>query len=82
MNRRLVLISGAWAILARPRLWREALGALRSISMRGRPWPSSAYLGWRLETAYGPQNPEHPGRDLIHYLEWRRQMRRSRAGRT
>ena len=54
----------------------EAVRAFFGMRRRGRVTPSSAYLDWRLETAYGALNATASGEDLVHYLRWRRQMRR------
>ncbi|HEX6947217.1 MAG TPA: hypothetical protein VF246_07685 [Acidimicrobiia bacterium] len=63
-----------WAVLGRPRLWGEAIRAALSVRRRGRLGPSTAYLRWRSQTAYG-EAIAVPARDFVEYLEWRRRMR-------
>jgi hypothetical protein len=43
-------------------------------------WSKAAaeYRRWRLHTAYGGDNPRLMESDLVHFLRWRRQMRRLR----
>lgn len=67
------------ALARRPELVPESLRMAASMRGRGRPLPSSDYLGWRLATAYGNTDASLPETDLVHYLEWRRQMRRIRS---
>jgi hypothetical protein len=65
------------AVLARhPGLVTEAV----SVWMALGGWSRAAvdYRRWRLHTAYGDDNPRLTGSDLVHFLEWRRQMRRLR----
>ena len=68
--------------IRRPRLWPEALRT--AWSMRTRSWwrrppflplPHSAYLRWRLATAYGAGG-RPSGEDVAAFLEWRRTLRR------
>ncbi len=40
------------------------------------PLPSTAYMKWRIETAYGPNGGVVPLRDLERYLRWGSAMRR------
>lgn len=70
-----------WTLLRRPLLLLEGLRFVTEIRRRGRPWPSRAYLGWRLQTAYGADNAGIPASDLIDFLRWRRELRRSTVGR-
>jgi hypothetical protein len=59
-------------LLRRPSLLVEAF---RSWLAFGRGVRATDYLEWRLHTAYGDASViETP--DLVHYLAWRRQMRR------
>lgn len=67
------------ALVSRPSLAVESTRMLASMRRRGRPTPSSDYLRWRMTTAYGRADAGLSGEDLVHYLEWRRQMRRIRA---
>lgn len=70
-------ISGQLRALARePRLLLEAIRAALATRGRRRPLPSSAYLAWRMETAYGSANAVADPDDMVHYLRWRRHMRK------
>jgi hypothetical protein len=66
-------------LAARPSLLFEAIRAFFGMRRKGRHTPSTAYLDWRLETAYGSSNATASGDDLVHYLAWRRQMRRAKT---
>ena len=69
-------LGGHLATLARhPVLLWEAMRALFAVRRRGGLLPSSAYLEWRMHTAYGDEDGEVPKTDLLHYLTWRRSMR-------
>jgi hypothetical protein len=84
---------GAWVaalagVVARPHLWRTALGSARALAPPGwwrrppfLPLPDRSYLAFRLETQYGSDGAPAPG-DLVTYLEWCRSqhviMRRAR----
>ncbi|MGB7860858.1 MAG: hypothetical protein WBM90_10205 [Acidimicrobiia bacterium] len=67
------------ALLRHPFLLLEAIRTGIEMRRHGAPLPSSAYLNWRLQTAYGSANTAPPTTDLVHYLRWRQQMRRIRA---
>ncbi len=61
------------AILVRhPVLIAEAARAWGDTGLR------PAYRRWRVHTAYGTDNPRIRAADLVHFLHWRRQMRRLR----
>ena len=68
------------ALLRRPQLLIESVRAFFATRRAGGLAPSPAYLAWRSHTAYGDASPA-TSNDLIHYLSWRRTMRRLRAGR-
>ena len=75
---RLGLFSHMSALLRRPGLLLEAIRSGWTMRRHGRPYLSEAYLGWRVKTAYGMTNVDMTTSDLVHYLEWRQQMRRIR----
>ena len=75
MKGRLGLLNHLGALSRRPSLLWEALTSFWEMRRHGRPHPSGAYLDWRLQTAYGTPNARVTTADLVHYLEWRRQMR-------
>ena len=73
-------------LVRRPGLWPTAVRQLRTTVPRRwwrrppfLPIPDEGYLRFRFETAYGSAAEPRPG-DIVHYLEWCRDMRR--AGRT
>ena len=66
------------ALLRRPTLFWEAVLSTWALRRHGRPYLSRAYLDWRLQTAYGTTFVSMPSTDLVHYLEWQKQMRRIR----
>ena len=67
-----------WAALkTRPLLTTEALSAAWAFRRRGGILPARALLHWRLATAYGSPSASAQGEDLIRYLEWRRELRRT-----
>lgn len=68
------------ALFRRPALTIESIRAYLATRQRGAVVPSSRYLGWRAHTAYG-DNSSVSTIDLIHYLSWRRAMRRLRRSR-
>ncbi len=76
MGVRLGLGSHLTALIKEPILLWEALLAFFSVRRRRSVFPSSDYLGWRLATAYGSANTQAPSVDMVHYLRWRRQMRK------
>jgi hypothetical protein len=59
-----------------PSVWMEAVRVSFGIRRRRRLWVSSSYLQWRNHTAYGTDNVGASESDLVHYLRWRKQMRR------
>jgi hypothetical protein len=59
-----------------PSIWLEAVRAGWAIRRRRRLGLSSPYMQWRSYTAYGNHNDVAGAEDLVHYLQWRRQMRR------
>jgi hypothetical protein len=64
------------AVSRAPSVWVEAVRAGVATRRRHGLGVSSAYLRWRNYTAYGSHNDVATADDLVHYLEWRRQMRR------
>ena len=44
------------------------------------PLPSTSYLRWRMDTAYGDPDAVPPVDELRRFLRWARIMRRSRSG--
>jgi len=78
MNTRLGLLSHIRTLLRRPTLLWEAVRSGWTMRRHGRPHLSGAYLDWRIQTAYGKTNAAMTTSDLVHYLEWRRQLRRIR----
>ena len=42
------------------------------------PLPSSSYLRWRADTAYGHPDADPPTDEVARYLAWAARMRRSR----
>ena len=66
-------------LVSRPSLLFEAVRAFFGMRRQGGLTPSTAYLDWRLETAYGSANATASDDDLVHYLAWRRQMRRAKT---
>ena len=59
----------------RPILLWEAVRAAIAMRRRHGAFPSDAYLGWRMHTAYGQSAAEPRPEDLASYLSWRRRMR-------
>ncbi|HEX3539467.1 MAG TPA: hypothetical protein VHT75_03400 [Acidimicrobiales bacterium] len=73
------------ALLGRPELWPTATVMARRLAPPGwwrhwppRPWPDSAYLRFRMVTAYGDADASPPPHDLVEYLAWCRRMNRLR----
>ena len=60
------LLSAAWAF--RPRDWYRRPPFL--------PLPSKAYMGWRLETAYGERDAVPPADEIARFVTWSAEMRR------
>jgi hypothetical protein len=65
------------AVLARPSLWRTALGAWWRLTPRGwwragsrLPVPDRALWRFRMVTAYGDPDARPRTEDVISYLEW------------
>ena len=79
LNALLGLTRHMGGLLRNPSLFAEAIRAGGAMRKRRRIAPSSAYLRWRLLTAYGSINATSTSSDLFHYLRWRMQMRRIRA---
>lgn len=80
MSFRLGIVRQVGALMARPSLLLEAIRSAVEMRGSGSLLPSKAYVEWRAQTAYGSSNAAGPTADLVHYLEWRRQMRRIRKG--
>ncbi|MGH8911505.1 MAG: hypothetical protein ACRDVD_03260 [Acidimicrobiia bacterium] len=67
-----------WAALrTRPLLATEALSAAWAFRRRGGILPARALVQWRRATAYGSRSLPAQSEDLIRYLEWRRELRRT-----
>jgi len=77
------------AVVIRPGLWREAVGAAGAMARRHwlrrrphLPLPDPDYMRWRIQTAYGADagsaSAAQRARDLISYLEFRRELRQDR----
>jgi hypothetical protein len=84
--------TGVLALAARPDLWPTAVRVGWRMATPGwwrrlplRPWPSPAYLKFRLETMYGGPPvgaagngpggaPSMSGAELVRYLEWCRRL--------
>jgi hypothetical protein len=78
------MVSIAFAVARRPRLWRVAIVTLAAASPPGwwrrppfLPRPDRGYLEWRLHTAYGETGTPRAG-DVVDYLEWARVARSGR----
>ena len=76
------LIRAVPGLLLRPRLWPGALASLVELAPRGwwrrppfLPIPDRAWLGFRLETAYGDANAPILAADLVEFLTWRKGQR-------
>lgn len=70
------------ALIRRPTLWLEAIRAFGAMTPAGWwkqppfvPVPRRAYLGWRLQTAYGSASVTPEPVDVIRFLEWRKAQR-------
>ena len=77
-------LSAAKAVARRPELWSTALCELRAhaprrwwMSRRPLPLPAPGWLAFRMETAYGRSDARPPADDVVTFLEWCRQSRRS-----
>jgi len=76
------IVRAATAVLVHPGLWWTALMQLLVLASPGwwRHWPpvprpDAAYLGFRLQTAYGDPEHEPEPADVVDYLKWCRRMR-------
>ena len=74
----------ALAVLVRPALWPTALRQALVLAPSGwwrrppyLPLPDRAYLAFRMETMYGAGAPVPEPGDLVRYLRWCRNSRRS-----
>lgn len=76
MSGRLGLAGHLKTLVVEPALLWEAFRAALAMRRRRRLTPSMAYVSWRMYTAYGSHNDTASSDDLVHYLRWRRQMRR------
>ena len=73
-----------FSVLGRPDLWLTALDQGRRMAPTGwwrrvpfLPVPDQGYLAFRLQTMYGDAADQAAPSDLITWLEWCRQWRRS-----
>lgn len=73
----------AYRALVRPRLALDLLSASWAFRRRGwwsrppfLPLPDTAYLRWRMYTAYGDEEAVPPARDVERFARWRRQILR------
>jgi hypothetical protein len=64
-------------VLARPRLWWAALGALRRLAVPGwwrrapyLPLPDARWWEFRMVTAYGRTDAHPAAEDVVSFLEW------------
>ena len=64
------LVSSAWAF--RRRGWYKRPPFL--------PLPSTSYLRWRMDTAYGDPDAVPPVDELRRFLRWARMLRKSSSG--
>lgn len=76
MTARLGLGGHLKALIREPLLLWEAIRAALAMRRLGRLLPSSSYLDWRTHTAYGDPKASVASIDMVHYLRWRRDMRR------
>ena len=81
------LVPATVAMLSRPTLWATALGQARRLAAPGwwrrrpfLPLPDASYLRFRLQTMYGGDAPLVRAEDLVDYLRWCRQQRRTERG--
>ncbi len=72
----------AVALARRPDLWPVALAEAHCLLPRNwwRTWPPlprppAAWLGFRMETAYGDRTARPPAGDVVAWLEWCREAR-------
>ena len=71
-----------WAVVRRPALWWTAVTQLLVLAAPGwwrrsphLPYPSAAYMRFRMQTQYGdPAHAPDPA-DVVSYLHWCRSMR-------
>jgi hypothetical protein len=78
------LLRAAGAVAARPVLWWTALRQLFRLARPGwwRSWPpvptpDRAYAHFRMVTQYGGDGASATAEDVVQYLLWCREMRRS-----
>ena len=64
-------------LVAHPVLLWEALRMSVALRAQGSVLPSSEYLEWRFQTAYGKGASPTLSEDLAQFLRWRRTMRRA-----
>lgn len=72
-------------VLGRPASWWDLLTAAWAFRRRNwhktppfLPLPSTAYLRWRMETAYGEPDAVPSPEELVRFLRWARIMRKRR----
>lgn len=76
--------SGARAVARRPDLWWTAWGQLQALVPRRwwarrppLPLPAPAWIAFRMETAYGRPDARPRSDDVVTFLEWCKESRRS-----
>lgn len=76
-------VAGTATVARRPRLWPTALSQLLVLAGPGwwrrsphLPRPEKAWLGFRMETAYGDPGSRPSPKELVAFLEWVRETRK------
>ncbi len=84
MKRGRGLVAALLAVVARPRLWVTALRQVRTLAAPGwwrrppfLPLPDTAWMEFRLTTAYGDAKAPLAADDVVVWLDWSRRQHRS-----